>query len=1117
MVQVTAPAGWQPPAAGVSAPPAAAVGGATSASGRRRWENELKPGERALPGSAITPSGSGGLSSSDISSSGSVTGTEPTASIDSGEPMHPDGSATATIMQRLFAARWTKWAVLSILPASIVAVAAGTWLSRPATEVVEEPPSVVDVTSPAMSPQAEEQAAPPIEPSAEPEPLRLARRWIPTETQAVVSLRPKLLLSQPAARVVLDRTAALWQPALDRLAIALGMAPQSLERATWSSTDLGDLTQDDWLTTAVVVIEADQAVDALLPANQTLGWKLDRSVVRKLKSPDWPHPFALIDKRTIVTGPEAQLRELAERKEHRLANAALGQLLDVLDARSAGISAVDLRALRDAEALPHWLPLVDVLHAEADDWNLLRAMPLALGLALRLDEKIDVEIDLACDGQSSVEQVQAALDRVLNKVDETIGSEADGLTGKLLAGQIKASVAGELKHFLAGSQSALAGRDSGLTDSIAWVRLAWQGNLPKLASAFLTSIPPLETNRLATARRLDEDHHRRLLEGLEGYIKAEGAFPAGAGGAALLPPENRLSWQATLLPYYGHLDWHGELNFSRAWNDAINQRVTKRPLELMVNPAMGVGTTKAGFPVTHYVGMAGLGADAGQLDAADARAGVFGFRARLAPAKIPDGASNTIALAGVSGKLGPWAAGGGATVRGLTQRPYINGPDGFGSGQPDGMLVGMADGSVRFLAKDTDPEVLERLATIGSGDSPAASVAAVKSPALKEMSAKPAADKATAAPKPARKPLQTNIAKHLNDRIAAIELKDNTTLSDLADLLSQLSSVPITLDADGLAAAGVDADATVSLRLSNATIGEILDEALRPYGLKYIPVGDQLIITNGQPAADALETTTFQVDDLAASAEPSDEKLARWIETFVVPTAWQSSGGAGTVAGSRGSVTIEQTPEVTAQVADFLDKLRIARELPISRREGRRLSLATHWARARDKLAGRVTANFAEPTPLKEIAAHLQEVSGMQIVFDGLALAEASHSPADRGKLSANEAPLSEALERLLEPLKLGYRAVNGQTLEITSHRDLADELELELYPAKPLLPADAGPGDLDQLSARIRSEVLPSSWREQGGSGVLAIDPSSSYLIVLAAQPAQRELERWLEEQASK
>jgi hypothetical protein len=1022
--------------------------------------------------------------------------------------------------------------LLAGAPAFVLVLAVGIWFGPRAPELAEDPPDVVAAPPPAPV-EEDEPAPPPAKPGDDVEPLRLAPRRLPARARAVVSLRPAVLFDQPAARVMLDRTTAFWQAALGKLAAALGIEPQTFERATWASTEPTSITLDDWLTRAVVVVELDRpiATDARgLRDGEPLDWKFDGQVVRELRSRSWPHPFVIIDKRTIITGPEAELRELASREEHRLANEALEQLIDDLDANSAAVAAVDLRALREADALPHWLPLVDTLHADADDWKLLRSIPLALGAAIGLDSAAEIKLGLACDGRSSAEQVEGALARVLRAVEGTIGKEAEGLTDKLMAGQINTALASELKQFLSASQAALAGHKVELRDSIVWARVAWRGDLPQLASGFLASVPQLEASRLLAARALDEQHHRLLLDGLDGYVKAEGNLPAGAAGAALLPPESRLSWQATLLPYYGHLDWYGELNFARSWNDTVNQRVTRRPLELMVNPALGPSTTQADFPVTHYVGVAGLGADAGELDPDDPRAGVFGFRPRVSPAQIPDGASNTIALAGVSQKLGAWASGGAPTVRGLTQRPYINGPDGFGSGQPGGMLVGMADGSVRFIPKEIDPEVLERLVTVKGGDAPPDAVAKSSPPARPAPDQPSPDDPASgraAATQPARerdprpqkraRPAPTapdpGLARHLGDRIPQIQLKDST-LSDLVDFLSQFSTIPMTLDADALSAAGVEPDAPVSLSLTDTTVGEVLDQALRQYHLKYIAVGNQLIVTGAGQPAESLESETVNVVDLVASDRQAAQRLASLIETFVAPTAWQAAGGKGSIAAADRSLDIRQTAAVMSQVADFLDKLRIARELPVSRREGRRLSLATRWARARDKLGASVTANFAEPTPLKQIAAHLQKIAGIEIAIDGLGLASAQVSPDAKAKLSANQEPLGDVLGRLLEPLKLGYRIMNGQRLEITSARDVADELEVEFYTIRSLVGESADAGRLDQLAARIRKSISPSSWREHGGSGVMTIDAASAYLIVLASQGVQIELERWLDEQ---
>ena len=180
----------------------------------------------------------------------------------------------------------------------------------------------------------------------------------------------------------------------------------------------------------------------------------------------------------------------------------------------------------------------------------------------------------------------------------------------------------------------------------------------------------------------------------------------------------------------------------------------------------------------------------------DPGAGAFGFRRKIAPADIADGASDTIALMGVERRLGAWGAGGDATVRPLTKKPYINGPDGFGSGQPDGMFVGMADGSVRFLSQDIDPAVLEALATIHGGEKRPAAVgrdplivrSAPNDEAPLDAPAPPnaGADADVPRPRPSAKP-EIDVEARLNDPIPAIRFED-TPLADVVRFLSELST-----------------------------------------------------------------------------------------------------------------------------------------------------------------------------------------------------------------------------------------------------------------------------------------------------------------------------------------
>jgi len=108
---------------------------------------------------------------------------------------------------------------------------------------------------------------------------------------------------------------------------------------------------------------------------------------------------------------------------------------------------------------------------------------------------------------------------------------------------------------------------------------------------------------------------------------------------------------------------------------------------------------------------------------------VFGYDRIVRLRDITDGPSNTILLLETVTDIGPWAAGGQATVRGLDpdRRPYLA-PDGqfglkhrtdtFFRSNPVGSNIAFADGSVRWVLSSVSSETLEALATIAAGDTP---------------------------------------------------------------------------------------------------------------------------------------------------------------------------------------------------------------------------------------------------------------------------------------------------------------------------------------------------------------------------------------------------------------
>jgi prepilin-type processing-associated H-X9-DG protein len=220
--------------------------------------------------------------------------------------------------------------------------------------------------------------------------------------------------------------------------------------------------------------------------------------------------------------------------------------------------------------------------------------------------------------------------------------------------------------------------------------------------------------------------------GLDHYHQAKGHFPAGTVPNAGLEPERRLSWIYSILPYMGQETPNranvgnesqtqalfGKINPTLAWDDPANLPATQTPLPVTRCPS---------YPQSHgalywttYIGIAGLGEDAPRLPAKAANCGVFGYDRTTSYEDVAAGISETMMVAETEQKLGPWAQGGPATVRGID--PSLEHPVGpgkpFGGLHPGGVNVLFVDQSVRFLPNNIEPDIWIRQALIVQPDSP---------------------------------------------------------------------------------------------------------------------------------------------------------------------------------------------------------------------------------------------------------------------------------------------------------------------------------------------------------------------------------------------------------------
>ncbi|MBD3674251.1 MAG: DUF1559 domain-containing protein [Planctomycetaceae bacterium] len=235
-------------------------------------------------------------------------------------------------------------------------------------------------------------------------------------------------------------------------------------------------------------------------------------------------------------------------------------------------------------------------------------------------------------------------------------------------------------------------------------------------------LPAVQQARTAARRSQSKNNLKQLGLAIHNYHDTYQKLPTGTGASnpqsqeaqLKLKPEERLSFFAQLLPYYDQANIYNNLDHSQGWKAKANVQWTSPDIETLLNP--GWPKPRGEFGVTHYVGIAGIGKDAPMLKLPHKRAGMFGYERETRFRDVRDGLSNTMMMTEASAPFGPWAQGGPSTLRSLTQKPYINGPDGIGGPYTGGLNVLMGDGSVRFVSENIDPSVFEAMSTIAGGE-----------------------------------------------------------------------------------------------------------------------------------------------------------------------------------------------------------------------------------------------------------------------------------------------------------------------------------------------------------------------------------------------------------------
>jgi hypothetical protein len=358
---------------------------------------------------------------------------------------------------------------------------------------------------------------------------------------------------------------------------------------------------------------------------------------------------------------------------------------------------------------------------------------------------------------------------------------------------------------------------------------------------------------------------------------------------------------------------------------------------------------------------------------------------------------------------------------------------------------------------------------------------------------------------PRPEPREVDLAARLTDPIAALETS-GTPLVDFLQVMSDLSTIPITLEPDALLLAKASVTSPVAVKLTSTTVGAALTDGLSRLGLEPVQIDGQLVVRLIEPTE--MTVLPYPHKDLTGGDGAAAAELADMIQTLVDPPSWKQ-GEEGPSITVEEALKIKQRRANHAQIFLLCEKLRTARKLKhASKFPPALFQLDSRTKQAVAKLKTPVSLNLQQPASLTKLLSQLEQAGGVRILVDWRDIAAAGWNPAAEATLVVEKEPLAMALTKLLEPMDLAWRVVDVQTIQVITPQTLAARTEIELYAVGDLTKEDPSG---QKLVSEIRETLGEPLFLDQGGRCEIRFDVAGQCLVASLPQPKQQDLEAFL------
>ncbi|MCY2967556.1 MAG: DUF1559 domain-containing protein [Planctomycetota bacterium] len=207
-------------------------------------------------------------------------------------------------------------------------------------------------------------------------------------------------------------------------------------------------------------------------------------------------------------------------------------------------------------------------------------------------------------------------------------------------------------------------------------------------------IPAVSQAREAARRAQCMNNLRQIGLAIHAYSDAYNSLPPAITYSADGKPLH--SWRVLILPYLGESGLYNMYNMDEPWDSPNNLPLQGLMPRVYACPS-STGTPGGG--TTQYLAISGNGT-------------IFPKDKPVSISHVTDGISNTLMVGESESASVPWMK----PVDIDASNGLTMGPAGLNSSHTNGAIVLLADGSVRFLPNDINPQSLNALSTISGGE-----------------------------------------------------------------------------------------------------------------------------------------------------------------------------------------------------------------------------------------------------------------------------------------------------------------------------------------------------------------------------------------------------------------